>query len=161
MAELLAAGEVERHHARPFEPGDVDGCAIVVAATADPEVNAAVARAAVAAGVPCNVAGAGARGDVVLPAVLRRGPLTIAVSTGGASPRLARLVRDRIAREYDDAWGELVALVGELRADLERVPLEDRDRIVGRMVDGPAPAMIAGGRPRARVEAALRRELER
>jgi siroheme synthase-like protein len=160
MAEMLLAGGVDEHHARPFEAGDVTGCSMVVAATDDPVVNASVAAAAAREGVPCNVAGSGARGDVVLPAVLRRGPLTVAVSTAGASPRLARLVRDRIGHQYDEAWGELVELVGELRVDLEGTPVDGRDLVLGRMVDGPAPAMIAGGAGHDRVRRALRRELE-
>jgi uroporphyrin-III C-methyltransferase/precorrin-2 dehydrogenase/sirohydrochlorin ferrochelatase len=161
MAEMLLAGDVEEHHARPYDAGDVDGCALVVAATDDPAVNATVAAAAAEGRVPCNVAGAGARGDVVLPAAVSRGPLTLTVSTAGASPRLARLLRDRIGAQYDEAWGELVELIGELRADIERAPEETRDALVGRMLDGPAAAMLAGGADRERVRAALRRELER
>ncbi|MDH3225998.1 MAG: bifunctional precorrin-2 dehydrogenase/sirohydrochlorin ferrochelatase [Thermoleophilia bacterium] len=161
LGEMLLAGDIDEHHKRPFEAGDVVGCSMVVAATDDRGVNASVAAAAAREGVPCNVAGSGARGDVVLPAVLRRGPLTVAVSTGGTSPRLARLVRDRMGREYDEAWGELVQLIGELRADLEGVPADERDAVMGRMVDGPAPAMIAGGAGCDRVKLALRRELGR
>lgn len=161
LAEMLQAGDIEQHRVRPFDVGDVDGCALVVAATDDPAVNAAIASAAADAGVPCNVAGRGARGDVVLPALLRRGPLTVAVSTGGVSPRVARLVRDRIGAQYDEPWGELVELIGELRADIESTPHESRDALVGRMMDGPAAAMLGGGSDRDRIRAALRRELDR
>ncbi len=77
---------------------------LVVTATGDPSVDASVVADAVAAGVLVNRADGDRSGTVQLPAVLRRGPVTVAVSTGGASPALARWLRDRIAAFSRRAW---------------------------------------------------------
>ena len=157
---LITAGLVEHRRSR-FAAADLDDCTLAVAATADAEVNADVADAASAAGIPCNVAGAGPRGDVTLPAALARGRLTVSVSTSGASPRLARLLRDRIGAVHGPEWEELVARIADLRRDIEALPEDERDAALARMIDGPAAAMAAAGAPRERITSALRRELSR
>ncbi len=102
------AAEVRR---RPYREGDLEGAFLVFAATDRRDVNAAVAREARARGVPVNVADNPTEGDFALPSTLRRGRLQVAVSTGGASPTLAR----RIRRELEDAFGfEWAGVVEEL-----------------------------------------------
>jgi precorrin-2 dehydrogenase/sirohydrochlorin ferrochelatase len=102
------AAEVRR---RPYREGDLEGAFLAFAATDRREVNAAVAREAREKGIPVNVADEPAEGDFALPSTLRRGQLQVAVSTGGASPTLAR----RIRRELEDAFGfEWAGLVEEL-----------------------------------------------
>mgnify|MGYP001195873743 CR=1 FL=1 len=86
---------------KTFAPGDLDGAFLVIAATNDHEVNEAVAQAA-APGQLLNIVDAPERCDFHVPAVIRRGPLTIAVSTEGASPAVAR----RIRRELEDRYGK-------------------------------------------------------
>lgn len=113
----VADGRV-RHEARGYRDGDLDGCRLVVVATDDPDVNAAVAREAARRGVLCNAAGGHDAGDVIVPAVVRRGDLTIAVSTGGASPTLAAVVRERIEGTFGPEWAEMLALFARLRDDL-------------------------------------------
>ncbi|HMB84890.1 MAG TPA: bifunctional precorrin-2 dehydrogenase/sirohydrochlorin ferrochelatase, partial [Methylomirabilota bacterium] len=81
---------------REYAADDLAGHSIVFAATDDGLVNAEVARDARAAGVLINAADDPAHCDFILPAVLTRGDLTVAVSTGGASPALARVVRDEL-----------------------------------------------------------------
>lgn len=82
---------------RPYERGDVDGCRLVVTATDDPAVNARVAADADAAGVWVNAADDPANCSFTLPAVLRRGPVTVSVATDGRAPALASWLRDRLA----------------------------------------------------------------
>lgn len=84
-------------HARPFDPADVDGARLVFAATDDRTVNAAVAAAARRAGALCNVADDPIQGDFHVPAVHRSNDAVLAVGTGGASPRRAVALRDRLA----------------------------------------------------------------
>jgi len=114
--EMPGGAVVERRAARL---ADLDGAVLVVCATDDPAVNAALAREARRLGVLANVVDDPDRGDLVVPAVLRRGALQVAVSTGGASPALARRLRDELAAHVGDEYGELAALLGELRAEWE------------------------------------------
>ncbi|MGH9157734.1 MAG: precorrin-2 dehydrogenase/sirohydrochlorin ferrochelatase family protein [Acidimicrobiales bacterium] len=100
---------------RDFAPGDVGGFRLVFAATDDPSVNAAVLADGEAVGVWVNAADDPAHCSFTLPAVARRGPLTVAVSTGGHSPALAgwlaRLVADQLGPEHE----VLAALLSEQR----------------------------------------------
>jgi siroheme synthase-like protein len=98
---------------RPYEPGDLDGIRLVVTATGDPGVDADVAADATAAGIWVNAADQPADCTFILPAVARNGPLAIAVSTDGASPALARRLRDRSAELITD---QVVDVAGELAA---------------------------------------------
>jgi precorrin-2 dehydrogenase / sirohydrochlorin ferrochelatase len=102
------AAEVRR---RPYREGDLEGAFLAFAVTDWREVNAAVAREGRERGIPVNVADEPSEGDFALPSTLRRGQLQVAVSTGGASPALAR----RIRRELEDAFGyEWAGVVAEL-----------------------------------------------
>lgn len=103
---------------RAFEPGDCIGYRLVVSATGDEGVDAAVAADAEAAGAWINAVDRPALCSVVLPAVLRRGPITIAVSTGGASPTLAGWLRDRIAEVVTERHAEVAVLLAAERASL-------------------------------------------
>ena len=115
LAELAATGQVQ-HRARRFRRWDVRGAAVVVAATGDPVVDAAVAGAARRRRALVNVVDAAAHCDFIVPSVLRRGPLQIAVSTSGRSPALAREIRRRLEPLFDPGLGEVVEEVGRLRA---------------------------------------------
>ncbi len=93
---------------RPYAPGDLAGCTLAFAATDSREVNAAVVREAEEHGIPVNVADRPAEGDFALPSVLRRGGLQVAVSTGGASPTLARRIRDAMEPSFAAEWESVV-----------------------------------------------------
>lgn len=114
IAEHDAAGRLAWHQ-RPFDGADVDGAALVLTATGDPAVDGAVAAAARAVGVPVNAADDDANCDFHLPAVARRGLITIAVGTAGAAPALAALLRDRIAAWLGPEWERFAAVLGEAR----------------------------------------------
>jgi precorrin-2 dehydrogenase / sirohydrochlorin ferrochelatase len=92
----LAALDVE-WLAREYQPGDLEGRFLVVAATSNEELNRRVFADAEARGLLCNVADVPELCSFILPAVHREGPIAVAVSTGGASPALAQVLRDRIA----------------------------------------------------------------
>lgn len=116
---VLPMAEGVHVQVRRFLPADLDGMVFVIAATDDAEVNALVAREATARGIWVNVADAPALCTVILPALVRRGALRIAISTGGASPSLARRLRERFEREFCEEYGELVALLWRLRQTWE------------------------------------------
>jgi precorrin-2 dehydrogenase len=103
---------------KPFDATDLDGVRLVVTATGSREVDAAVAAAATAAGLWVNAADQPDDCSFILPAVARNGPLAVAVSTGGASPALARRLRDHAAALLTD---EVATLAAELAAERARI----------------------------------------
>lgn len=116
------------HISESYLSDHLDGAALVFAC-ATPEVNARVVADANRHGVWVNAASSPDEGDFALPAVIRRGALTLAVSTGGASPALARRIREKLEAEYDAVFGEWVKLLAEVRAEvLAAVPDEARRR---------------------------------
>jgi precorrin-2 dehydrogenase / sirohydrochlorin ferrochelatase len=102
-------------HQREYRSGDLTGAALAFAAADDRAVNAAVAEEARRLGVPVNVADEPEEGDFAVPAVLRRGELQVAVSTGGASPVLARRIREELEERFGPEWEALVRELGEAR----------------------------------------------
>lgn len=100
---------------RAFEPSDLDGVRLVVSATDDPATNARVARLARDRGVWLNDAEDPDRGDLRLGAVHRDGDAVLAVSTGGASPRLAARLRDRLLGRWPAGLGARLAVVAAER----------------------------------------------
>lgn len=135
VSDLVAAfatdGRIELHRRRAVD-GDVDGALLVVACTGDDAVDRSVADAARSRGVLVNRAGDGGAGDLAFPAVVRRGPVRVAVSTGGAAPAVARLLAGRLEEGLDQLWDltadDLVALVevvAEVRATAPAVGGEE------------------------------------
>jgi precorrin-2 dehydrogenase/sirohydrochlorin ferrochelatase len=100
---------------RPFQSGDCAGAVLVFACTDDPDVNAAVAKEAGEAHAPVNVADDPSLCDFIAPSVVSRGDLLIAISTGGASPALAKRLRQEIERTVGPEYEELVAVLEDLR----------------------------------------------
>ncbi len=96
---------------RPFEDSDIDGTppwALILACTDDRDVNARIGVLARARNIPVLVADAQAESTFFTPATLRDGELRIAVSTGGADPALAKLVRERIVAALGPGWARIV-----------------------------------------------------
>lgn len=141
------------HVARAYQPGDLAGSFLVIAATGDPEVNHAVHAEATAAGALINVVDDVPYCQFILPSILRRGDLTVAVSTAGYAPALAVRVRERLERELGDEYGRFLELAAELRAPLARaVPdFQERKAIWYRLVDSDVLPLL-----RARQEARAR-----
>ncbi len=103
----LAGMDVEIQR-RPYEYGDLEGANLAFTATGSREVNVAVAQEAKERGVPINVADRPAEGDFAVPSTLRRGGLQVAVSTGGASPTLARRIRSELEEAFGPQWASIV-----------------------------------------------------
>src|SRR4029434_9321693 len=100
---------------REFAVADIDGAWLVVAATNDRAVNAAVAAAANAMRIPCNVVDDRELSSFIMPAIIDRSPVQIAVSTGGTSPVLARLIRERLETLLDGSLGTVAAVAERSR----------------------------------------------
>jgi precorrin-2 dehydrogenase / sirohydrochlorin ferrochelatase len=103
---------------RKFSAGDVAGAFLVIAATNSNSTNEAVFRACTVQGVLCNVVDDPERCDFFYPAVVRRGPLQIAISTSGRSPALARRLRIELERQFGPEYGAWVEHVGEMRKQI-------------------------------------------
>jgi precorrin-2 dehydrogenase/sirohydrochlorin ferrochelatase len=116
-AEIRAGGA--RLVARPYRRGDLDGAWLAIAATDDPAVNRRVHDDGDEARVWVNAADEPASCAFTLPAVVRRGPVSVAVSTGGHSPALAGWLRDRIAAQLGPEVGLLAELLSEARDRLQ------------------------------------------
>lgn len=140
----VAADAVE-HLARGFEPDDVDGMLLIVCATDDRTVNRQVAQAAEAAGRLVNVVDDTELSAALFPSIVRRGALTVAVSTGGAAPVLARLVRSRIDALLSHSLGDLTALAARWRGRVQSrlATLGARRRLWERVLDTGSPVLDA------------------
>jgi precorrin-2 dehydrogenase/sirohydrochlorin ferrochelatase len=114
LEDLKRQGRIV-HRARPYQPGDLPGSFLVFGATDDPEVNGRLADEAKAAGVLANLADSPSSSTFLVPAVLTRGNLVIAISTGGDSPRLARKIREDLESVYGDEYAELLKVLGRVR----------------------------------------------
>jgi len=138
LAALALEGRIVERR-RSFRRADLRGCALVVAATGDPAVDDAVAALARRARVLVNVVDRPESCDFILPSVLRRGELQIAVSTGGRSPALAREIRRRLEPLFGPEYAELVARTGQARRAARAAARTPAARLAaGRRVAAPA-----------------------
>jgi len=161
LSELALLGAVRIENKR-FQPGDLVGAEIAIAATDDSAVNEAVSVAARSLRIPVNVADNATLSSFILPSVIDRPPLQIAISTAGASPVLARKLRTLIEAAVPFALGRLAALIGRWRAaSKERYPdPEARRRFWEEVVDGPIADMVLAGNEQAATRALEGRMLE-
>jgi precorrin-2 dehydrogenase/sirohydrochlorin ferrochelatase len=110
-------------HERELIHADFEGESLVIAATDDPALNALIVRRARKLGIWANAVDDPVCSDFIAPAVVERGNLTIAISTGGASPALAAAVRRRLEAQFGDEYGALVELLGAFRDEVkEAIP---------------------------------------
>lgn len=156
----LASASRVAHRARRFEASDLDGAQLVIAATDDDGVNAEAARLADGRGIPVNVVDDPALCRFIMPAIVDRSPVVAAISTGGASPVLARLLRGRLEALIPAAFGSLARLAAEFREEVKTRVAEPgaRRRFWERVLTGPIAEMIFAGRTgdaRAAMQAAL------
>lgn len=115
LAHLRDSGRL-RLVQRRYRSGDLVGAVLAFAATDRPEVNRAVAAEAQAKGILLNSPGTSATGDFIVPSVIQRGMLQIALSTGGKSPAYARMVREQLEGLFGPEHEELLELLGRLRS---------------------------------------------
>jgi len=110
----VSEGKV-RHNPQAFSAEALDGCALAIAATDDRAVNRQVSDAAKARGIPVNVVDQPDLCTFIMPSIIDRSPVVVAVSTGGASPVLARLIRARLETVIPAGYGRLAQLVAAFR----------------------------------------------
>ena len=104
---------------RDYEAGDLKDAMIAIVCTDVKKVNRKVAGDARKAGVLVNVADDLEPSDFIIPSFFRRGNLTIAVSTSGVSPALARKIRSKLEKSFGEEYGSLLSIIGEVRSAIK------------------------------------------
>jgi precorrin-2 dehydrogenase/sirohydrochlorin ferrochelatase len=112
---------------RQFEPADLDGMTIGIAATDDPAVNAEFYRQCRCRGVLCNAVDDVQWCDFIVPSMLRRGPLVVSVLSSGAAPALSKRLRQTLEELFPEDFGDYVTFLGEAR-DLAKRILTDASK---------------------------------
>src|SRR5581483_3554005 len=138
--------------AAEFEAAQLRGCRLVIAATSDHGLNERVAQAADAAGIPVNVVDDRSRGTFITPSVVQRGPITIAISTAGSAPVLARRLRERLETLLPAEYGRIAEFMEKHRPRVKE-EVEDGRRLWERFLDsGAVDRLRAGDEAAAEVE---------
>ncbi|MGA2023281.1 MAG: siroheme synthase CysG [Steroidobacteraceae bacterium] len=146
LALYRDAGRIE-HHAMLFEPAHFDGVAFAIAATDREQVNRAVAAAGEARGVFVNVVDDGSASSCLMPAIVDRSPIIVAIGSSGQSPTLARRVRAQIEALLPERLGELARLAGRARERVARaLPDLNRRRVFWeRVFSGSIATQVLAG----------------
>lgn len=146
LTRLVTDGRI-RHLARVYRRGDLAGATLAFAATDDRAVTVAVAAEARRRRIWLNAADDPAHCDFILPSVLRRGRLTVAVSTGGASPAVARAVREELETVLTERHATLLDVATEVRDELRAQGTSPDGDHWRRALGHPVRRLIAEGRP--------------
>lgn len=158
LAERVRGGACAWRQRR-FEAADLDGVHVVIAATDDAAVNAEVSRLCQARALPVNVVDQPGLCGFIMPAIVDRAPVLIALSTGGSAPVLARLLRGRLESLIPATYGRLATLAAEFRERVQaRVPTARRRAFWEWVLGGAIGEAVLAGREaeaRARFEQAL------
>lgn len=154
-AELkaLVAGKGQCLHA-DYRLDYLEGVFLVVAATDDEVLNAQVSRDCNTRNIPVNVVDSPELCSFILPAIIDRSPLVVAVSSGGKSPVLARMIRSRLESSIPSAYGRLAGLVGQFREAVKArfSDIEDRRDFWEQTLQGPVAEMVYSGQEKAAAE---------
>jgi precorrin-2 dehydrogenase/sirohydrochlorin ferrochelatase len=150
LQERADQGQIEAI-GRAYQPGDLAGARLVVAATDDAATNEAVWNEAQALGCLVNVVDDPPHCNVHIPATLRRGALTISISTGGNSPSLARRIRQALEQQVDAAYEPYLDLLGELRPLVQEQVADPgrRKALWEALLDSEVLALLRAGEPQA------------
>jgi precorrin-2 dehydrogenase/sirohydrochlorin ferrochelatase len=141
--------------AREYVAAQIEGAALVFAATSDEALNRRIAEDAAARSVWCNAATEPERGSFIVPAVLERGALTVAVATDGLSPAAARRLRDELETRVAREWSAYLDFLGGLRTAVQALGLDssENQRIFREAVKLPLVEWLHEGRREDAVEA--------
>jgi len=146
LAEMRDRNSIE-HLARAFQPVDLQDCHLAIAATEDPAVNRAVSAEAATRRIPVNCVDQSELCSFIVPSIIDRSPVVAAVSTGGASPVLARLIRTRLESLIPAGYGRLAELTRRYRDKVKTrfTSPPDRRRFWDRVLQGAVAERIFSG----------------
>lgn len=153
VADLVAAGSV-LHLAAEFDPQQLAGCTLAIAATDDAPLNLRIAEAAHRAGIAVNAVDDPEASSFITPAIVDRSPLLIAIATAGQAPVLGRRLRERLEAMLPAGYGRLAEFMGAARGRVQQALAQPQRRgLWERFLDGPgAEAVLAGDETRAAAE---------
>jgi len=162
LQEQADKGEIQYHRTR-FIPEFLDEAILVIAATDDRTVNAEVSAAAQKLRIPVNVVDNPDLCSFIMPSVIDRSPIVVAISSGGAAPVLARTLRARLETLIPAAYGRLGQLAGAFREQVKKHFPRPADRRIfwEKIIQGPVAEMVLAGQDKdakAALEAALQAE---
>jgi siroheme synthase-like protein len=144
LEALAAEGSIEWER-REYRASDLEGTFIAIAATSDTDVNIRVFEDAERRAMLVNIVDVPPLCNFILPAIVRTGPLAIAISTAGASPALAKRIKAQIAREYGEPYARLAVILNEARgwAKGTLATYQDRKAFFEAIVNGdPDPVAL-------------------
>ncbi len=155
IRDLAEAGAIDWQR-RGFAPGDLDGKALVHAASDAPEADRAVAAAAAARGLPVNVVDDPGASSFIMPAIVDRDPIVIGISSGGSAPVLARRLRERIESLLPARLGKLAAFAERFRGAVKATQAPAARRgFWERVFDGPIARKVLAGDEQGASEAMI------
>ncbi|MFN2154871.1 MAG: bifunctional precorrin-2 dehydrogenase/sirohydrochlorin ferrochelatase [Anaerolineae bacterium] len=150
LRRQVEEGEIDAIQRR-YQVGDLTGVRLVIAATDDPATNEAIWHEAQDAGCLVNIVDDPPRCNFYVPATVRRGALTLAVSTSGNSPLLARRIAKMLEQQFDMAYGTYAELLGELRPRVQAQVLEParRKALWASILDSDVLELLRAGQTQA------------
>ena len=146
LKALLKQGAI-RHVAREYQAGDRAGYDLVFVATDNSEINAAVSSEARSLRIWVNSADDPDHCDFILPAVIRRGDLAVAVSTGGVSPAVTRAIREELDEYFTADYAGFVQIAGEVRRELRERSVSPGASAWNRALQGDFRRLMKEGKP--------------
>lgn len=152
VVEEIASNRFIQIELREYEEDDLQGASLVIAATDDEKINCSVSREASELGIFCNVVDRPELCSFIVPSVVERGPIKVAISTGGISPALSRRMRLLLGKAIGDEYVTLAAIMGLVRPIVRSQPggSEDHKRIFELLIDSDLmDAIRTGERTRA------------
>ena len=146
-ADLARSAGAAVYQVDAVSPGELNGAAAVFVATGDLNRDTEFQHAAKTAGVPVNVADRPALSDFIMPAIIDRDDVVVAISTGGSSPTLATILRGRIEALLPERFGALAQLAKTFRAQANALVVEPAARRAfwRRLIEGPAARLALSG----------------
>ncbi len=146
VEEMVQQGQVI-HLAKEYDSSQMDGCELVIAATNDEELNRRISCDAHDRHIPVNVVDNPGLCSFIMPSVVDRHPVQIAISTGGASPVLARLLRARLETLVPSAYGKLAELMKSVRKEVkQKLPVQrERRHFWESVLQGPIAELLLSG----------------
>ncbi len=127
LSRLVKKGKIE-YSKRNYQPRDLSGALLVIAATDDEKTNSRISSQAGERGVLVNVVDSPGECTFIVPASLKRGSLTISISTDGLSPALSRNIRQQLEKNYGREYGEFLRIMAGLRPKVLREVKDSRKR---------------------------------
>jgi precorrin-2 dehydrogenase / sirohydrochlorin ferrochelatase len=134
IEELAEAGRLEWIR-RPYQTTDLDDAFLVISSTDDPELQKRIAAEARARRIWVNVVDVTPLCDFIAPAIIAQGDLQIAISTGGASPALARFIREKLEPQFGPEYGVITDVLQKHRPEILKLPKERRQEIWGSLIN--------------------------